>query len=89
MIDNDGRYDVVTDEGSTLSGVAREKLCLRWQPAASLIAPAAAVGQGDITTDQGNGGDQASLAGGVEVGWQGYVPSVEEVMKFAAAAEIR
>ena len=87
MIDNDGRYDVATDEGSTLSEVPREKLCLRWQTAASLTAPAAAAGQGDITTEQGNGGGQASFVGGVEVGWQGYASSVEEVMKFAAAAE--
>ena len=87
-IDNDGRYDVVTDEGFTLSGVAREKLCLKWQPAVRLTAPAAAVGQGDTMIGQVSGGDQASSVGGTEVGRQGHVLSVEEVMQFATAAEI-
>ena len=87
-IDNDGRYDVVTDEGSTLRGVAREKLCLRWQPGASPVAPAAAASQGGGTPDHGDDGGQAPPAGGGEVGWQGHVPSAEEVLKLAAAAEI-
>ena len=77
----------MTDEGSTLRGVAREKLCLRWQPGASPAAPAAAASQGGETPDHDDGGGQALSAGGGEVGWQGHVPSVEEVMKLAAAAE--
>ena len=67
-IDNDGRYEVATDEGSTLRGVAREKLCLRWQPGASPVAPAAAASQGGETLDHDDAGGQALPAGGGEVG---------------------
>ena len=85
-IDNDGRYDIVTDGGVDLRGIARERLCLKWQPGVNLAAPAAAASRDGVLADlEGVDGHEHSAGDGA-AGWRGSVPSVEEVTQLAAVA---
>ena len=72
-IDNDGRYDVMADEGSTLRGVAREKLCLRCnQEQAQSLQPRLQVKEAERRTTTMMVGKRSLLAA---VRWAGRAMS--------------